>query len=339
MKMEKTNRNYSIDVARGIAIVLVIVGHAIGDIYNPVNRVILSFHMPLFFLLSGYLFRPEKCKSAHWKDFLIAKIPKFILPQLTLGIIEFAYHYFLGKVGLEFSNISLLYCILRWWFLPVMFETVLLGFILAKLKLLNSFRSSLITLCSIGIVACIIVGNVHVEDGSYYLYLEVMPVALTFYCFGYIMSLLKNRFKTISFHSLLIAFAMTVFSAFVNRPVLMYANQYGNVVLFSMSALFGSYVVFGISKRVHSHLLEWCGKNSVIIYVLQFHVNLVIRGVYVLLIENRDSNLANNDIIKELFCIVLAIPITLIAARIAERYVPGLFGVKKSKRQLGESQA
>ena len=42
-----------IDVARGIAMLLVILGHCNQTVDCTLNRFILSFHMPLFFFLSG----------------------------------------------------------------------------------------------------------------------------------------------------------------------------------------------------------------------------------------------------------------------------------------------
>lgn len=46
-------RNKTIDVARGIAILLVILGHSFYTLDEPLNKVILAFHMPLFFFISG----------------------------------------------------------------------------------------------------------------------------------------------------------------------------------------------------------------------------------------------------------------------------------------------
>ena len=54
--MEK--RDSTIDIMKGIGIILVILGHAIQNNYVPLNKVILSFHMPLFFFVSGMLFKP-----------------------------------------------------------------------------------------------------------------------------------------------------------------------------------------------------------------------------------------------------------------------------------------
>ena len=46
------------DEARGIAILLVVIGHCIGSLHNPMNQAILSFHMPLFFQISLICERP-----------------------------------------------------------------------------------------------------------------------------------------------------------------------------------------------------------------------------------------------------------------------------------------
>ena len=51
-----------IATARGIAILLVVLGHCFHSAEVPLNRVILSFHMPLFFFLSG-VFAKHLCKN------------------------------------------------------------------------------------------------------------------------------------------------------------------------------------------------------------------------------------------------------------------------------------
>ncbi len=61
-------RDVSLDVAKGVGIILVVIGHAwrglesagmIGDprLFGLVDRLIYNFHMPLFFLLSGITFQ------------------------------------------------------------------------------------------------------------------------------------------------------------------------------------------------------------------------------------------------------------------------------------------
>lgn len=47
-------RDHSIDILKGIGILLVIMGHC--DIFGRISGLIYSFHMPLFIILSGYFF-------------------------------------------------------------------------------------------------------------------------------------------------------------------------------------------------------------------------------------------------------------------------------------------
>ena len=59
--MEKSkNRILWVDASRGIAMLLVILGHCIGSLNDPGYKFILSFHMPLFFFLSGYCAKKEE---------------------------------------------------------------------------------------------------------------------------------------------------------------------------------------------------------------------------------------------------------------------------------------
>lgn len=57
--MELQNRHQLIDNAKALGIVLVVLGHASG-IPSDVVTVIFSFHMPLFFFLSGFLLSDSK---------------------------------------------------------------------------------------------------------------------------------------------------------------------------------------------------------------------------------------------------------------------------------------
>ncbi|MBR1743558.1 MAG: acyltransferase family protein [Lachnospiraceae bacterium] len=60
--MHDSERNSSIDVIKGIGIILLIIGHCTGFFQNQteslsdniVNTIINSFHMPLFFFVVGY---------------------------------------------------------------------------------------------------------------------------------------------------------------------------------------------------------------------------------------------------------------------------------------------
>ncbi|MEI3166670.1 MAG: acyltransferase family protein [Lachnospiraceae bacterium] len=54
-----TNRRSDIDIAKGFALFLVVLGHVV-TMHHTIFRWIYAFHMPAFFFLSGMTFRPEK---------------------------------------------------------------------------------------------------------------------------------------------------------------------------------------------------------------------------------------------------------------------------------------
>ena len=88
------NRDTTLDIAKGILIILVVLGHAIqysfgkdytqtGEFFsNIVFKTIYSFHMPLFMLISGYLFYNSNKKN--FKTLMVSKL-------VALGIPMFSY--------------------------------------------------------------------------------------------------------------------------------------------------------------------------------------------------------------------------------------------------------
>lgn len=77
-------REHYIDVAKGVAMLLVIIGH-ITIIPSWLYAWINSFHMPLFFFLSGMVYNPYKYDK--FKDFFKAKFKGLIIPYFFLCLI------------------------------------------------------------------------------------------------------------------------------------------------------------------------------------------------------------------------------------------------------------
>ncbi|MFF2092865.1 acyltransferase family protein [Paenibacillus sp. NPDC058174] len=70
-----------IDVARGLSIILVVMGHAGNDV---INHYLGWFRMPLFFLVSGLLFK-EVPAGAYW-NWAWRRIKFFMIPYCAYGI-------------------------------------------------------------------------------------------------------------------------------------------------------------------------------------------------------------------------------------------------------------
>ena len=88
----------NIDIAKGIGIILVVIGHCIPDatsvtgISNPyfkiLHSIIYSFHMPLFFFISGFLTNANGSLPCIENSFLFIKkkFHRLIVPYLFVGL-------------------------------------------------------------------------------------------------------------------------------------------------------------------------------------------------------------------------------------------------------------
>lgn len=82
-------RDRSLDLGKGLAILFVYLGHSI--LYHPISmssipwchvldRFIVSFNMPMFFIISGYLFSKSRKSTA---ELYKGKTMRILVPYLT----------------------------------------------------------------------------------------------------------------------------------------------------------------------------------------------------------------------------------------------------------------
>lgn len=83
-------RIVSLDIAKAICIILVVIGHYIPDNspewYRMLHDVIYTFHMPLFMFASGYVYIATK-KEISYGQFLMKKIKRLMLPYFVTSAI------------------------------------------------------------------------------------------------------------------------------------------------------------------------------------------------------------------------------------------------------------
>jgi polysaccharide biosynthesis protein PslL len=84
-------RNQTIDIAKGIGILTVVICHnwVLYHDRGEFSRVVFSFHMPLFFFISGIFFKP----NLTFKETLVSKANSILKPYIavTLFLILFDY--------------------------------------------------------------------------------------------------------------------------------------------------------------------------------------------------------------------------------------------------------
>lgn len=140
--MDKNDNLYRhIDVAKGILIICVVIGHVLNFEYfftSVVKTVIYVFHMPAFFIISGVLMNPKKLKNQTFTSFVNRKIKRLIIPYVLFEIVGGILQMFLYGID-EVNPVGILYGILTMhchigadWFLPTLFFAEMLFFIIVK---------------------------------------------------------------------------------------------------------------------------------------------------------------------------------------------------------------
>ena len=81
-------RDITFDIAKGIGIVLVVIGHYIPDNapswYIGFVSFVYHFHMPLFFMIAGFFYERSIKKVGYWR-FVRSKFERLMFPYFILS--------------------------------------------------------------------------------------------------------------------------------------------------------------------------------------------------------------------------------------------------------------
>ena len=128
-------RIQTFDVMKGIGIVAMVLGHCISNKY--LVQFIYIWHMPLFFILSGYFFKPDSTINAVRKSFKSILIP-YIVACITIILFAYVEKFLIGfqQIGIfvngalfgtpmalwKSNNLFAKGYIFALWFLPALFS-------------------------------------------------------------------------------------------------------------------------------------------------------------------------------------------------------------------------
>jgi len=130
-----------IDIAKGIGILLVAMAHTGLSLVAPyLHKLIYSFHMPLFFFLSGYFFNPDTPFLALLKKRFNAVLKPYLFTifLIYLASISFTNMGFVTAAGRIVKAMYGTGRYIDWvqlWFLPSLFVTSLFAFLFYRLVL------------------------------------------------------------------------------------------------------------------------------------------------------------------------------------------------------------
>lgn len=136
-------RNQLLDAVKGIAIILVVLGHSVqfcSGLNNfdalslPISRFIISFHMPLFMIVSGYLFYGT-LRRHDMKDIIKKRLKMLAIPIVAVAAIHhFRYHLHNFNLFTFIKDIPNSFFNSLWFFWALLLITLLVCFVKKYLR-------------------------------------------------------------------------------------------------------------------------------------------------------------------------------------------------------------
>lgn len=327
-----------LDRARGIAIILVIIGHA--NFPEEIRTIVYAFHMPLFFFLSGFLLLK---KEENFNLFFVKKVKSLIIPYVSYNIILIIFYWLLWIISKSQDLYQNIFCKLiaipmairiddiyesRLWFLPCLFISNVLICALFKL-----FNKSLVALFAAGLIFSLIGIGLNIKydklilpwsiDASLMICIFII-VAIIIREKNLLNIILKKKFVVLYF-LLYILFTYLNFLYNNNKRIDIYEADYGNYLYFYITSFTGIFIVLKIAYNIGTNkMLEFFGKNSLIIYVTHYiYLTFAFQIVkYIHLIYNDTITKIISGLIVTLLCIIASIP----TSKIINRFLPWSIG-------------
>lgn len=291
MNNTKDNKRIEwVDMLKGVAIICVIMGHRTygdhGFLSKYLCAEIYSFHIPLFFFLSGIVFSINKYKS--FKVFFIKKVKTILVPMICFSVahILFNFVYYGQIVGIKKYDVSYLInrlvgIILQLrngkqesilWFLPCLFISELLLYFIIKY---TNNKTTLILIC---IFISFIVGMSYIGLKLPRLpwEIECALIALFFVGLGYLLKKIKSINKKANRIILLpILIALNVITMYLNyifmknNSVDLAYDKIGMPLWYLIESVTGIWALVIIFSRMRKlKPLSYIGRNSLVYYCL-----------------------------------------------------------------------
>lgn len=304
-----------IDEIRCIAILLVVMGHIIQfngiTTNNPIFEFIYSFHMPLFFAVSGYITQKVTYirNIKQYISFVKKKCISLIIPLLTWSLIVDRFFFTEKWKILNWVDIQNVIISPGLWFLKVLFVILCLygifNWINKKIRI-NPTINFLISIIPVIILSLFLI------------YLNLMEINLIMFSFAFYLGVILSQYtiieqfclKTITYSVALVIFMILSTHWAFN------GNYIDDAFKFIISsAAFVSLLNFFTRIELPifiKHTLQLFGKYSLAIYVIQF---------YLCRFSSQQMGINENTInpiILFIITTIIAIPICYICVAIAK---------------------
>ena len=340
-----------IDISRALAIIFIVLGHTL--VYSKhcsmIFKLLYSFHVVLFFIVSGYTF---KIKKEGFKSFIKKKFIRIMIPYFIWAVLFLVLYVIFGgnirnTLGTSSSfdiktqitnilygngNMSALKQNSSLWFLPALFSMEIIYYFV--ISFVNKHKKWQI-LMLIPLVLISYITNYFLKISLPWGINTVLNVGLFFYI-GYLIKeykIFEKDYKISKLYFILPIFIIGIISCFLNKNTVSCIDyKYGNFTLALLSsgclAIVTIYIAFVIKKN---NVLEYIGKNTIGILIFHKIIILVFQTKLGLI-----SNLLKNsnvviEFILSITIVTISIICSLIANEVTRKILPLAIGEKQYK--------
>lgn len=302
------NRKDWIDLAKAIGIILVVLAHALPK-NTFIWKYIQQFHMPLFYIISGFLY---SCKGT-WLQYVKKKIKALWMPFIGCGIIMIVLKIIISfivnhSIGITAKYVIKFFLMLELpplqgatWFLSVLLYAMIVFDIL--IRGIHRFikQNETIVIIIISIIVFIIGSNIALPY-----YTSHILVALSYIGVGYGLRRYEIYIEKVPILANIIVIFLIAGAAQINN-VSVALNSYTYKSVFFLIGIMGSISVLSFCKKYENRIniqyikkqYEFLGKNTMGILIWQFVSFKLVMVIQVLVYKMSWKKLENFPIIYE----------------------------------------
>lgn len=342
----------------------IIWGHIIFSGWS--NSLVYSFHIPLFFFLSGMVYNSRK--HTEFKSYIKNRIRRLFIPYIIYSVITWALWVFFLYITHQLPERDIYFPLMQTilaqgsgyflvhnvalWFIPCFFCVQMMYFFIGKLNKVKAL-----------VLCCAIAGLSMLFESIWgKAYLDTMPwnldsafMALPFYCVGNLIGINKALYEKAKQSKLAILFIVLVLTAILQwaacrwGPISMGQSCFRNEYIFHIRGLIGCFSTLFFSMFLASILnkyncigkvinyVKWIGKNSLDFMCINNPIKGVVCTVLGIVINVRRTDAYFDDIPTSLvaFVITMIIATTLVwtIVYVRDKGWFSLSNLKKSVKQ------
>jgi len=331
-----------IDVAKGLGILLVIFGH-LYPCGGRLSSVIFSFHMPLFFFLSGIFAR--SAEGEKFFPYFFKKNKRNIVwyfAVLAIGALVTLFTSFFPK---KLDNAEILFELYRFqpesfhvgqlWFLSALSVVSIYFFFFDK----YIYKHNKIVLNILCLLIFALIGNTFPSDAitiaghDEYFPLKIISACMGFVFFsvGYLLKNLLYRLNNLEkkrYYFLILPFSVITCFSYVNGWSNVADRVYHNLILYLFFAFSGILLILLISSALKkSRSLQYIGQNSMLFFSLQSFTIQLFKNILVKL-DLLSESTANCSLLQSVIGTVFNIIVLFLASLLFNK-VKGLLMQKR----------